>query len=341
MRRLDAEGREHRIAGDHLGDAAVELHRRADLVEQPAHVPLRALVVARGAVAGDRLGLDEHHRDQATAGNRCGAWLGRLSDGTLGRGHVEDRILGEDQALEVAQATSRLHPVLVEEVAGQLPVARQRLGRPSAAVQHEQPLLLQALAQAVLRGRCLDVRRDLRVPAQGQIRLEPVLQRLHPALLEARRLEPDQVRVAASRERWPAPEGQGRAQELARRRDVSARQPGARLGGQPLEPARVDVVGGDAEDVAGRAGVQHAVAERRPESRNDGLDGVRRVPGGSPLPDRLHQHVGRDDGSGAGREARQQRPLVAPLHRYRAILVVEDREVAQDGDPHRCLRVRA
>ena len=292
---------------------------------------------------GERLGLDEHDRD-AAGGWRLGAARGRA---------------GSDGAARSGAATSRSRPGSGSGARGRAggvpaPARARRAGSGSAPGSVPAPRRAgrSGTAPAAAAPAARSRRRCSAAAASTSAAISACRPRARSAskrsssacsrhFLEARRLEADQVRVAAPCERWPAPEGKGRAQELAGRRDVAARQPGACLGGQPLEPARVDVVGGDAEDVAGRAGEQHAVAERRAESRHDGLDGVRSVPGGPPLPDRLHQRIGRDDGSGAGREARQQRPLVAALHRYRAILVVEDREVAQDGDPHRCLRIRA
>ena len=192
-----------------------------------------------------RLRLHEHDRQQPAARHRRGARPRRdRRAGALGLRDLEVGVLGQHAPLQVAQATARLEPVLLAEVAGQLAVARQRLGRAAAAVQHQQPLLLQALAQPVLGSRRLDVRGDLGVAAQRQVRLEAILQRLQPALLQARRLEPDQVRVAAARERRAAPEGQGRAQQLAGRRRRprppalgAPRRPAARTGSRRRRPA--------------------------------------------------------------------------------------------------------
>ncbi len=332
MRRRDAEARDQRVARHRLGHAAVRPHGRADLVQQALQLLLRPLVVAGPA---RRLRLHEHDRQQPAARHRRGARPRRDRRARpLGLRDLEVGVLGQHAPLQVAEATARLEPVLLAEVPGQLAVARQRLGRTAAAVQHQQPLLLQALAQPVLGSRRLDVRGDLGMAAQRQVRVEAILERLQPGLLQARGLEADQVGVAAACERRAAPEGEGRAQQLAGRLHVPARHALARLGGQLLEAARVDVAGRDAEHVAGRAREDHPVAERAAQARHDRLHRVRRVGGRSPFPDRLDERVGRDHRPRARGQARQQRSLVAALHGDRLVVVIEDREVAQDGDPH-------
>ena len=114
-----------------------------------------------------------------------------------------------------------------------LPVGLERLGLAPAAVERQQPLRVNALAQRVLGQQRLDLADDLLVAARGQVGVDRQL-----GGGQAQLLEPADLRA---RERLVGDVGERLAVEQRERlaRGV-ARRAARRLGDQPLEAQRVD-----------------------------------------------------------------------------------------------------
>jgi hypothetical protein len=118
---------------------------------------------------------------------------------------------------------------------------------------------------------------DVGVPAELQIGFDPFLARDEPHLLQASDLCLGEVVEGELGECRAAPQLERVAQTLS---PFVRRQP-AHIGEGSLEPARVDLLGADAEHVAGRARLEHVCAERAPQASDRvlqrGSRGLRRL----------------------------------------------------------------
>ena len=94
------------------------------------------------------------------------------------------RILGEDRALQVAQRRAGLQPELLREPSTHRPISGERVSLAFRPVQSQHQLALQALAQRIRPGQLLELGHQRVVPASGEIRVEPGLQRVQALLLK-------------------------------------------------------------------------------------------------------------------------------------------------------------
>src|SRR5262249_50872290 len=142
----------------------------------------------------------------------------------------ERRILLENALVQVAEGGARLDAELVDE---HPPRGGERLERfclAPRAIEGEHQLAAQTFSQGGLREELFEHRDQLVMPAEREPRIDLVLARGDPQLLEATRRLLREGLVPDVRERGPAPERQ-RLLERA----VSFRQP---LRGQLVAPAR-------------------------------------------------------------------------------------------------------
>ena len=96
----------------------------------------------------------------------------------MGRwGPVQAPILGQDGGLELLQCAAWVDAQLLGKGLADPPIGLQRLGLPTRAVQAEQELLVQLLAQRMPRDQRLQLPDQLGVSPEGQIGLDPGLQR--------------------------------------------------------------------------------------------------------------------------------------------------------------------
>ena len=146
------------------------------------------------------------------------------------------------------------------------------------------------------------------MPAERELRLDPVLQGDHAQLVEPPRRESRELFLVQIGQRGPVPEGECLLQQRRppRRLDV------ARLGEQPLEPVRVDRFRLEREPVAGWLRDDEVAPERLPQRPDRVLQRALSRRGRPLTPQVGHQPVGRDNLSGPQREGSQKRPLLAP-----------------------------
>ena len=154
----------------------------------------------------------------------------------------------------------------------------------------------QPLAQRVLGDERLELADELRVAAEREVGVDPLLERR-----EAELLEPDdrglrERLVGEVGERGAAPERERLAQ---RRRGRSASPAGAvrlALAEQALEAVQVELLGLELERVAGRARDEHAAPSDLAQARrrSPGAPGFA-LPADSLAPELVDQAVGRDD----------------------------------------------
>jgi hypothetical protein len=98
---------------------------------------------------------------------------------------LKRHILGEDRLLERSERRAGFDPELLDEHLARLPVGLERLRLAVAAVESEDLLLAQALAQGVLADKRLQLADELGVPAERELGLDPLLDRAQAQLLEA------------------------------------------------------------------------------------------------------------------------------------------------------------
>jgi hypothetical protein len=140
---------------------------------------------------------------------------------------------------------------------------------------------------------------QLAVAAGGEPHLGVELHRRQPQLLQPGRLRLRPRLVGELRQGGTAPQRQRLIQQPGRVGRVPRRRP-SRLGDEPVEPGRVDLLVVQLEQVAGRPGDQHA--HHRPECaaqrRDPALQGIGRAAWRLVAPEVVDQPVGGHDPPG-------------------------------------------
>ena len=134
------------------------------------------------------------------------------SDPTAGRSGRQLGVVREDHALHPPQ----LRPRLDAELVHQQPAARahrlERLRLPAGSVQRQHQLRAQALAERVLGDQRAQLADQVRVAPACQVSREPLLDRLHPQLLQAGDLVLRELVETMIRQCLPSPQCQRFAQ---------------------------------------------------------------------------------------------------------------------------------
>jgi hypothetical protein len=98
---------------------------------------------------------------------------------------VERQVLAEDRLLELSELRARLEAELVDESFPGGLVGGERLGLASRAIERGHELPVETLAQRVPGDKALELGHELAGLTEGEIRLNPLLQRRDPEFLEA------------------------------------------------------------------------------------------------------------------------------------------------------------
>jgi len=211
--------------------------------------------------------------------------------------------VGENSCVQFLQRLAGVDAELAGEQAADPAVGGERVGLAAAAVQRQHELAVQPLAQRVGGYELFQLGGELIVPAQGQVGVDPGLQRGQPQLLQPGRLGPGERVVGQVGQHRAAPQPQRFAQHLRRlgRPAGLQRRP---AGGEPvLEPRRVQVLLVHPQEVATAAGHQHlarlapgAVRLQRPaQVEHIGLQRAGPPLGRIPAPDVVGEPVHRHD----------------------------------------------
>ena len=274
---------------------------------------LTAVVAARrdGDPDGDRSNDDRGCGD----GQDPAPALSRRRRGRRRR-RTGERDLAHDRLVQRAQALAGFDAQLLGQHAPPRLVDVERLGLPARAIQREHQLPARALTQRLARHEVAKRRDRLGVVAEDELRPEPLLLQRDAQLAQCRQRVERERRVGEVRERLAAPQRECFAQRRGRSGRIGARELPSRLLERALAADDVDGLGGDVEEVAGRAGHDGPVTEDAAQLRDVALQ--RRGGGfGRVLPHALDQATGRYDRAGVEREHREDRSAARAAERKR------------------------
>ncbi len=154
------------------------------------------------------------------------------------------------------------------------------------------------------------------MPTEREIRLDPVLQRRQPDLLEPVPRGPGERPARDAGERLSAPQIERVTQPRGARRRVLGRQCVAPLRAQSLEPLEIELLWCDLQHVAGRmrgdARTPLRIRQRPPQPRHQRLQVVARRPRRPLAPQLVDQPVRRDRLARVQQQRRQQSALLRP-----------------------------
>ena len=141
---VEPERRQHGVARQHLGHAAVLREEACQVVEDAPLDRPQALGIERAVGAGDLGQLDVHHAHEpavdAALERRLGLGAAARRLGCARDGRVERGVVQQDRPLELAQLWAGLEPVRVAQQRAQVAVASERVRLAPRAVEREQAL---------------------------------------------------------------------------------------------------------------------------------------------------------------------------------------------------------
>ena len=170
----------------------------------------------------------------------------------------------EDPALQLAELRARLEPELVAQLQAKRRERFERVRLPPGAVQGLQQLALQPLPQRMHRHEVAQLRQQLRMPAELQQHLDPLLSSQQPQLLQPLGLRSGEVLVAELSVRSPAPERLGAVEQRQGERGIPFLRALAALAEQPLEARRIESLAIDLQGIAGLHGPNPDSVGKRP-----------------------------------------------------------------------------
>jgi hypothetical protein len=224
---------------------------------------------------------------------------------------LERRILTQNRLLELLKLPAGFDAKLVDEDAAAFPVDGERLGLTTTAVERQHQLLAGALAQGLGLDERLKLRDEGSVPTEGQLSLDPLLERFRAQLLQAQPLHTGEGFARKLGERRPAPEGERLPEHVGRASGVTACPLDQTLEAAHVEPLRIEL-----EEVAGWTAPRHVSPERFAQARNVHLHRLLRLLR-RPLPERLDQPLCGDDLVHVYQQEREQTPLLRTPERQR------------------------
>ncbi len=237
------------------------------------------------------------------------------------------------------QRGRRVHPEPLGEQPPGVLVHGQRVALPPGQVEHAHELAAQPLPERVRGGEFPGFRRQFRTPAEGQVRVDPVLGRGQPQFLQPGHRPGCERGVLHIHQRRAAPQGQGLAQQHGAAGRVGGGQGRAALTDQPLELGGVHLSRFHGQPVAARPVLDDGRPGHVPQPGHQGLERVAGVGRAAPVlavtgPQVPGQPLRRDRASRVQGQPDQQctQPRAAQLHELPGFVAHFQR--AQDADPH-------
>ena len=166
------------------------------------------------------------------------------------------------------------------------------------------------------RDELLQLADELRVAPECELGVDPSLDRREPNLLEPLDRGPGERLVREIGERGAAPEPERLPQQVGRLLGLPRLRRPLR---QPLEPMEVELLGGEAQDVPGRAGLDHRRSEDPPQLGDLALHLRDRRDGGGAVVEVVRESLDRHHAVGPEQEDREGGALLRPPERDRTV----------------------
>ena len=234
---------------------------------------------------------------------------------------LERRILRQDAALELVQRRRRLDAELLHERLARPPVDVERLGLASRPVEREHQLPTETLAQRMVPHERFELRQHGSVASERELRLETLLERGEPQLLEPRDRGLGERLVREIGERCSTPEPECTTEHVGGGLRVGGFERLGRVVRSALEAVEIEVSGLDVKDVARRSRLDRLRAEGLPQLRDLALNlrhrGDRRRARVEVVGEPLHG----DDAVCAQQQDRKRGALLRPTEPDRTIAV--------------------
>ena len=203
----------------------------------------------------------------------------------------------------------------------------------SRAVQGEHQLFPETLPERVTRREALELADHLSVFSDGELRLDPVLERAEPLLLQPRGLGLERRLTGEVGERRAAPQ----IQRVVERADGGTRvdrQQAPGVSQDRSEPCGVELRRLRLEAVARSAPLEPFGAERLAQVRGVALERVAGRLGWLIAPDLVDEHLGGDEMVGAEEQVGEDRTLLGSAERDRAVAFLEHLDRPEHPELH-------
>ena len=201
------------------------------------------------------------------------------------------------------------------------------------AVQREHQLSAQALPRRILRHQSLELRDQPGVPSEGQVGLDPILDRAEAQLREPGYLVAGEVLVGEVGERLTAPQLERGPELLGRPGGIAAVECLASLVREPFEPVGVDLIRAYVKRVSPAAGYEDALAQHPAQARDIDLHGLRGGVGRPVTPQLIDNSVHRNDRATVDEQDSEHGALPAASKRL-LVPVNHDLKRAQNAKVH-------
>jgi hypothetical protein len=257
---LGVQRRSHRLASGWEGDEE-RVALRIDLVTAPADKRLPeqpAVLVERPFVTIPE--LEQQPGRALDVGEEEAHCPGRPR---VGLAKLERRVVVEDLALEPLQGRPRIDPQLFGEQPPALLVSVEGIVLASGAIEGQHQLRAQPFAERVGGNEALELGDELRVTAEHQLHLEPLLRRRQTKLLEPEHVLGGERVVAEVRERVTTKQGESSTQQFGTACGVVL---SVRLVDERLEAADVDALAVEPEQVSRRSCLDRVGSEQLAQS---------------------------------------------------------------------------
>jgi hypothetical protein len=167
---------------------------------------------------------------------------------------VQVGILPKDPLVKTLQIRRGVDAELVGEHFAQPLVRRQRVGLPPGAVEREDQMPPQSLAQPMFAGKRLQLAEDLEVAAELEVGIDTLLECLQTEIVQASDLASERLLGGKIRIGRTSPQLEGLAQQRCGPIGLIRRLPG--LPYQLLERRRIELAGFEIENVTGSASLE-------------------------------------------------------------------------------------